>query len=357
MNLLTCSPSPTHQRGIALVMVLVVVLAMGIMAAHFSFSMKIETQLALNTTRDPDMEWMGRSGVELAKYVLAEKTRIPVENQFEALSQFWAGGVYGTNEVLAAMSLENVSLGDGTISVRIEDAERKFNINALGPEILSQSLMYMGVDSFQSAVILDSLMDWVDPDIDTRVNGADEEAYLVEPNLPLLGPYLVKNGPLDEISELLLIRGITPELYYGMQGGLPAPNMPMGMGYGDFGFIDLFNTLGGFQININTASKEVIQMLPGMDPNLAWEVTMTRAGFDGMEGTEDDIPFMRITDLMNVPGMTPDLMSLMRRFVTNRSNTFEIYVEARIDEYVKMFRAVLVRVNARDFATLNMRWE
>ena len=43
--------------------------------------------------------------------------------------------------------------------------------------------MYMGVDSFQSAVILDSLMDWVDPDIDTRVNGADEEAYLVEPNL------------------------------------------------------------------------------------------------------------------------------------------------------------------------------
>ena len=84
----------------------------------------------------------------------------------------------------------------------------------------------------------------------------------------------------------------------------------MGMGYGDFGFIDLFNTLGGFQVNINTASKEVIQMLPGMDPNLAWEVTMTRAGFDGMEGTEDDM-LMRITDLMNVPEQTPDLMSLM----------------------------------------------
>ena len=144
MKLLTSSPSLAHQRGIALVMVLVVVLAMGIMAAHFSFSMKIETQLALNTTRDPDMEWMGRSGVELAKYVLAEKTRIPVENQFDALSQFWAGGVYGTNEVLAAISLENVPLGDGTISVQIEDAERKFNINALGPEILNQSLMYIG---------------------------------------------------------------------------------------------------------------------------------------------------------------------------------------------------------------------
>ena len=69
------------------------------------------------------MEWMGRSGVELAKYVLAEKTRIPVENQLTALSQFWAGGVYGTNEVLAAMSLRTFLWG--TISVRIEDAEQE----------------------------------------------------------------------------------------------------------------------------------------------------------------------------------------------------------------------------------------
>ena len=345
------------NSGIALVMVMVVVLAMGIMAAHFSFSMKIETQLAMNTTRDPDMEWMGRSGVELAKYVLAEKNRIPVENQFDALSQFWAGGVYGTNEVLAGMSLENIALGDGTISVRIEDAESRFNINVHGPEIINQALMYMGVDTFQSSVILDSLMDWVDPDTDIRVNGADEESYLAEPNLPF-PPYLVKNGPLDDISELLLIRGITPPIYYGSgSSSLPTGQMPIDGGFGNFGLIDLFNTLGDFQININTASRDVIQMLPGMDPNLAWEITMTRAGLDGMDGTEDDMPFMRLTDLMNVPGMTPDVMSLMRRYVSNRSNTFEVYVTARIDLYERVYRAVLIRVNPTSFATINMRWQ
>ena len=40
--------SAKDQSGIALIMVMVVVLALGIMAAHFSFSMKIETRLAIN---------------------------------------------------------------------------------------------------------------------------------------------------------------------------------------------------------------------------------------------------------------------------------------------------------------------
>ena len=143
------------------------------------------------------------------------------------------------------MSLENVPLGDGTISVRI-GAERKFNINALGPEVLSQSLVAAAgsIPSSLRTVILDSLMDWVDPDIDTRVNGADEEAYLVEPNLPLLRPYLVKNGPLDDISELLLIRGITPELYYGMQEGFPTPTHAHGHGVWRFWIYRLVQHLG-----------------------------------------------------------------------------------------------------------------
>ncbi|MDG1892876.1 MAG: type II secretion system protein GspK [Verrucomicrobiota bacterium] len=347
---------PVHsESGIALIMVMVVVVALGIMAAHFSFSMKIETRLAINTTRDPDMEWMGRSGVELAKYVLAEKMRIPIENQFDALNQMWAGGPFGTNEVLAAISLQGVPLGDGIINVKIEDLERRFNVNVHGPVITSQALLFMGVEPFQASVILDSLKDWVDPDIITRLNGADEESYLTEPNSPF-PPYLVKNGFIDDLSELLLIKGITPEIFYGFQAA-ENPLMPTGMGSANFGLSDLFTTVGGYQVNINTASASVLQMIPGMDENLAFEIVMTRAGFDGVDGTEDDLPFTRIQDLMMVPSITPPVLQSMRRFVTHRSNTFEIIVEARIDNYRRIFRALIVRLNGRQFATLNMRWE
>ena len=347
--------SAKDQSGIALIMVMVVVLALGIMAAHFSFSMKIETRLAINTTRDPDMEWMGRSGVELAKYVLAEKMTIPIENQFDSLNQMWAGGPFGTNEVLAAISLRDVSLGDGLINVKIEDLERRFNVNVHGPAIIAQALLYMGVESFQSSVIMDSLMDWVDPDLMVRTNGADEEDYLAEPNPPF-PPYLVKNGPIDDLSELLFIRGITPEIYYGIPSS-DSSMMPMGMGTGTFGLVDLFTTVGGFQVNINTASAAVLQMIPGMDENLAFDIVMTRAGFDGMDGTEDDLPYVRIQDLLSVPSITPDVLQSLRRYVTNRSNTFEVIVEAQIDEYSRIYRALIVRVSAREFAVLNMRWE
>ena len=343
------------QSGIALIMVMVVVLALGIMAAHFSFSMKIETRLAINTTRDPDMEWMGRSGVELAKYVLSEKMNIPIENQFDALNQMWAVGPFGTNDVLAGISLQGVPLGDGMINVKIEDLERRFNVNVHGPDIIAQALLYMGVDSFQSTVIIDSLMDWVDPDLMVRLNGADEEDYLAEPNPPF-PPYLVKNGPIDDLSELLYIRGITPEIYYGIQSADPSM-MPTGMGTGTFGLVDLFTTVGGFQVNINTASAAVLMMIPGMDENLAFDIVMTRAGFDGVDGTEDDLPFARIQDLVTVPSISPYVLQSLRRYVTNRSNTFEVIVEAQIDEYRRVYRALIVRLSGREFAVLNMRWE
>ena len=118
-----------------MVMVMVVVLAFGILAASFAFSMKVEARLAANATRDPDMEWLGRSGIELARFVLAEKMRIPMEGRYDSLAQMWAGGPLGTNEVLMAISLTDVRLGDGSISLQIRDLERKININ-LADEVL-----------------------------------------------------------------------------------------------------------------------------------------------------------------------------------------------------------------------------
>ncbi|MDA7866779.1 general secretion pathway protein GspK, partial [Verrucomicrobia bacterium] len=177
--------NPFHsERGIALVMVMVVILAFGVLAASYAFSMKVEVRLAANTTRDPDMEWLGRSGIELARFVLAEKMQIPMQGQFDALSQMWAGGPLGTNEVLMAISLINVPLGEGMISVRIKDLERKININIADEPLLQRTMQVMGVDPFAADMIVDSVLDWMDPDLEPRLNGADGEAYLSEPNPP-----------------------------------------------------------------------------------------------------------------------------------------------------------------------------
>jgi type II secretory pathway component PulK len=58
--------------------------------------------------------------------------------------------------------------------------------------------------------IASSIMDWLDPDDDTRTNGAESDYYQT-----LNPPYNAKNGPLDTLDELLLVKGVTPQLLYG----------------------------------------------------------------------------------------------------------------------------------------------
>jgi DNA uptake protein ComE-like DNA-binding protein len=59
--------------------------------------------------------------------------------------------------------------------------------------------------------IIDAILDWLDPDDIARPNGAEREYYA-----GLSPPYAPKNGPFETVEELLLVKGITPQLLYGM---------------------------------------------------------------------------------------------------------------------------------------------
>ncbi len=352
---------PPRTRGIALIIVMMVIVVLGMLAAGFAYSMKVETKLARNVGSESELEWLGRSGVELARYVLAQQLNIPGEAGFDALNQKWAGGPGGTNDLLADISLENVPLGRGMFSVKIIDLESKVNINFANREMLQQALDRMGVDGLDASTVLDSIEDWRDPNTDPHVNGAESDYYL---NLPR--PYVAKDGPFDDLSELLLVRGITPEIYWGPAGprrsrhtgpsgsviGLGSPDLSF-----SYGLADLFNTLGRLQININTASAGVLQMLPGIDRNIAEGIVKLRAGLDGVDGTEDDTPFRSPGELINVPGMIPTFVSQLSRYCAVRSFTFEVQVDAEIDQYRRRLVALLFRNGPRDVQVLNIHWE
>ena len=58
--------------------------------------------------------------------------------------------------------------------------------------------------------VIDSILDWRDPNRDHRLNGAEEDYYRgLDP------PYSCKDGPFDVVEELLLVRGVTPRLFAG----------------------------------------------------------------------------------------------------------------------------------------------
>jgi len=350
------------RSGIALIIVMLVIVVLGLLAAGFAYSMKVETTLARNAGADDELELLARSGVELARYVLGQQLNIPSEASFDALNQKWAGGPGSTNELLADVSLEECKLGRGKFSVKIIDLERKINVNYANRLVLERAMDLLNVDSIDASTIVDSIEDWRDRNSNPQINGAESEYYLSLPK-----PYYAKDGPIDDLSELLLVRGVTPDHYWGpgrtnaAMKRFPAYAISFPPGGGvtgsSVGLFDLFNTIGRLQININTAPKEVLQLLPGIDESLAAGIVKLRAGLDTVDGTEDDTPFHSPGELINVPGMIPQFVQQLQQFCGIRSFTFEVQVDAEIDKYSRRLVALLIRTGSRNVQVLSMHWD
>ena len=316
-----------RDRGIALIIVMIIVAALTVIVTGFAYSMRVEAKLARNTRFNPDMDWLGRSGVELARYLLSK--RAPGEEQMDALHQKWAGGpgrvgmdAMAEPEPWEQLPMSNVRLGNGSFSIKITDMERKLNINSAPEPLLRYILeMHGGVDATDVDVFIDSLRDWMDPDENPGLNGAESDFYLSE-----YPPYYSKNGPLDHITELKLVQGFKdqPSIY----------NV----------FAKNFTAISGGLINVNTASAQVLELLPGMDPFIADEIVMYRAGPDGPYRSPN-----QIGAVLEPFGMDP---GSIQQFLATESATFEVEITAKIGTQQRKYISLLRRLSPQDIRIL-----
>jgi len=357
-----------HNRasGIALIIVMIAITVLGILAAGFAFSMKVETKLAQNANSESELIWLGRSGVELARYVLAQQLALGCE-PYDSLDQVWAGGPGGfctSNSALAGISLKNYELGESArISLTITDLERKFNINIADEAVLQQALRLVGVDAGDYSAISGSILDWIDPDNNTHIEGTESDYYQ-----GLTPPYFAKNSPVDDLSEVLLVRGVTPEIFWG---GV-ATNHPLAsfqrrlglVGWGSdmagysVGLSEIFTPISNGRININTASLTTLQMVPLIDENIAARIIEYRSQGEGFVSA---MPIgsggKTIANALLNAGVNPNVIPQIERYFTVRSSTFEVRVDAEIAGHKRQFFAILARNSPRDVQVLSFYWE
>ena len=110
-------------------------------------------------------------------------------------------------------------LGEGYYRVHVRDACGRINVNTLcesaanrqNPESQSDYavLLHLTGDPAVAAAIID----WRDPDSIPAPGGAEHEYYTALPQ-----PYLPRNGPFQTLGELLLVRGVTPAMFFGGPG-------------------------------------------------------------------------------------------------------------------------------------------
>ncbi len=347
----------TSEAGIALIIVMISIFVLTVLAGGFAYSMKIETRLARNANSEAQLEWLGRSAVEKARWILAEQLKISQE-PYDGLDQVWAGGPGGvgtSNSALANVSL-NLDTPEGHASFSIVDLERKVNINMANEAILQQALTLAGVDAGESTPIVNSILDWMDPDDQQRIQGAESDFYQdYWPN----HPYKAKNGPFDDISELLLIRGITPELFWGTDAtnfqvhAFNPRNRRDAPPVQTVGLTNLFTAMSSGRININTASAEVLQVIPGVTPEMAQGIVAARGGDPDPMGLSG--PYRSVDQVRRVPEVNIMVARALQQFCDVRSRTFEVQVDAQAGGYHRHFVGVLGR-GPREVQILSFYW-
>ena len=176
------------------------------------------------------------------------------------------------------------------------------NLNRALDQLLKKVIKYFVEVGEQRDIIVDSILDWRDPDDFHRVNGAENDTYRSLPE-----PYDCKNADFDSVEELLLVRGMTPELFYGRKAksedGQETPVI---------GLKDVFTVFStSVALDINLAPVEVLTVFFGIPYETAKKVVEAR----------EEKAFVNMNELLSkVPELGPSIREV-QPFITLNSVT------------------------------------
>ena len=219
-----CSRPNQHlaRRGSLLIITLVTLVILSLSAYTFTELMQTEEQAARLMTRRVQSKYLVDSGVDFTRLFLTngdaairekgglwdnpnlqnivvaiDPNRPEITGRFTIVAPGMdeegvpEGFRYGLIDESSKINLSILPYADVLVG---EGAARGFLLNL--PEMTDD--------------IADAIIDWVDKDDEAREYGAESSYYE-----GLNPPYQCKNAPMDSLEELLLVRGVTPELLYG----------------------------------------------------------------------------------------------------------------------------------------------
>jgi type II secretory pathway component PulK len=231
------APVAAKRRGVVLIAVLVVVVLLSLAAYQYAELMTSEYKAADGSARATQARALAASGVYYAAAMLSDPDTFsgtlnsnPYDN-----SSIFQGVAVGTGDnprqqgrfsVIAPYGPDESASDASTFRYGATDESGKVNLNALikldpTGQVAHDLLMKL---PNMTEEVADAIIDWIDPDDDPRPNGAESQYYT-----GLSPGYQCKNGPLDSLEELLLVRGVTPDLLFGVdrnRNGVQDPDEP-----------------------------------------------------------------------------------------------------------------------------------
>src|SRR5256885_2202589 len=212
----------SSRRGLVLLLVLVVIAMLSLGAYSFTNLMLAHHEASIATGRLAQARSLVDSGVTATQLFLSEPEadRLEAGGIFNNPEKFRAIVVLQDEDPLHRGCFSVMSPGiesDGSLSgIRygLEDESTRLNLNVLvtlGNQLPGSGRTLLMALPNMTEDVANAILDWLDPDDTPRDAGAEIDYYS-----GLSPAYAPKNGPVDTVEELLLVRGVTPQLLFGV---------------------------------------------------------------------------------------------------------------------------------------------
>jgi len=217
------TPKKPHRAGIVLVVVLVIVAVLALAAYQFLDLMMSEYKAADSYLSSTQARAAARSGLRYTAALLSDpagKNQILQGNLHHNAQAFFnvrlpslaSGHLHARFSILSPLDIDERLASEQQFRYGLTDEAGKINLNALmkldGSGKTVHDLLLVLPDMTEE--IANAIVDWLDADDQPRAGGAESDYYQ-----SLQPPYRAKNGPLDSLEELLLVKGMTPRLLFG----------------------------------------------------------------------------------------------------------------------------------------------
>ena len=311
-----CADIARHTKsGSALMIALWVLLILSLLIGGFAFDMHIEAGITSFYRKRMKAQRLAHAGVEWAKLVLVKSYDVNEEEELEEGEdeQVYTSALNLSKSV--SVSGQSITLGSGKVEVEIKPEQGRHNVNSIDEEQWVEILDRANIPVDQRDELIDCFVDWVDENDIHQLNGAESDDPFYEER-----GYEVKNGPLDSVDELLLIKGFSEEIVYGGPSEDEDEEPYLGIAQS-------LTVWGDGKINVNTASREVLMTLIGMDEVLVDDLIDARRGLDGEEGTRDD-GFDSVDELL---GQVPLDSSIRDRITTTERRYVRVVSIGEVD--------------------------
>ncbi|CAA9892167.1 General secretion pathway protein K [Candidatus Methylobacter favarea] len=215
---------PATQNGLALVLVLWIVSLLTIMAGSFALSMRRESSIITGIVSNAQAKSIAESGLAIAEMMLLN----PEPNKRWRTD----GSVY------------EMDFGNAKVRLRLLSESGKIDIN-IADQALLQSLMNHAPveDDEQKNKLVNAILDWRDKDDLVHLDGAEKAEYQ-KAGLS----YQPRNKPFQSIEELQMVLGMDENIFLWIE--------------------DLVTVYSGQPVDLQLASRNVLEVLPGLEPGV-----------------------------------------------------------------------------------------